>query len=43
MTYRYQLYKCPICGTVTEIVHDGVSAMICCAQFSIFLSSDFWD
>ena len=26
MTYRYQLYKCPICGTVTEIVHDGVSA-----------------
>ena len=32
MTYRYQLYKCPICGTVTEIVHDGVSAMICCGK-----------
>ena len=22
----------PICGTVTEIVHDGVSAMICCGK-----------
>ena len=32
MTYRCQLYKCPICGTVTEIVHDGVSAMICCGK-----------
>ena len=32
MTYRYQLYKRPICGTVTEIVHDGVSAMICCGK-----------
>ena len=32
MTYRYQLYRCPICGTVTEIVHDGVSAMICCGK-----------
>lgn len=32
MTFRYQLYRCPICGTVTEIVHDGVSAMICCGK-----------
>ena len=32
MTYRYELYKCPICGTVTQIVHDGVSAMICCGK-----------
>lgn len=32
MTSRYQLYRCPICGTVTEIVHNGVSAMICCGK-----------
>ena len=39
MTYRYQLYKCPICGTVTEIVHDGVSAMICWAKRWKFLTT----
>ena len=38
MTYRYQLYKCPICGTVTEIVHDGVSAIISCGKTMEVLS-----
>jgi superoxide reductase len=32
MTIIRQLYYCPICGNVTEVVFPGAEALVCCGQ-----------
>ncbi|MDP8217854.1 MAG: desulfoferrodoxin [Candidatus Theseobacter exili] len=32
MTKLRELYKCDICGNVTEIVNEGAPALVCCNQ-----------
>ncbi|MFH1664732.1 MAG: desulfoferrodoxin [Candidatus Omnitrophota bacterium] len=32
MTRLRELYRCSICGNVTEVVHEGASSLVCCGQ-----------
>ena len=32
MTEKYQIYKCNICGNITEVLHVGKGELICCGQ-----------
>lgn len=32
MAKRMEVYKCDVCGNMTEGLHDGVGIMVCCDQ-----------
>ena len=32
MTKQKQIYKCNICGNITEVLHIGIGELICCGQ-----------
>ncbi len=32
MTEINQIYKCNVCGNMTEVVHNGVGELVCCGQ-----------
>jgi superoxide reductase len=32
MTNLHQIYKCPICGNVVEVLHAGSGQLVCCGQ-----------
>jgi superoxide reductase len=32
MTEKKQIYKCEICGNITEVLHTGVGELVCCNQ-----------
>ena len=32
MTVQKQIYKCSICGNITEVLHAGVGELVCCDQ-----------
>lgn len=32
MTSLHQIYKCSICGNMTEMVHTGVGTLVCCGK-----------
>ena len=32
MTKKNQIYKCDICGNITEVLHIGVGELVCCGQ-----------
>lgn len=32
MTKQNQIYKCEICGNITEVLHVGVGELVCCGQ-----------
>ena len=32
MTKQKQIYKCNICGNITEVLHTGVGELVCCGQ-----------
>ncbi len=32
MTNIHEIYKCPICGKVVEVVHAGAGELVCCGQ-----------
>lgn len=32
MTKRLQVYKCNICGSIVEVLHEGVGQLVCCDQ-----------
>ncbi len=32
MTQLKQIYKCNICGNITEVLHTGVGELVCCGQ-----------
>ena len=32
MTQTKQIYRCPVCGNIVEVVHDGVGQLVCCGQ-----------
>ena len=31
-TKRQQVYKCALCGNITEVVHASVGELVCCGQ-----------
>lgn len=32
MTERNQVYKCPLCGNIVEVLHTGAGELVCCGQ-----------
>jgi superoxide reductase len=32
MTTRGQIWKCPICGNIIEVLHEGADALVCCGK-----------
>ena len=32
MTKKNQVYKCPLCGNIVEVVHTGAGELVCCGQ-----------
>ncbi len=32
MTNLKQIYKCPICGNIVEVLHTGAGTLVCCGQ-----------
>jgi superoxide reductase len=32
MTNLHQVYKCPICGNIVEVLHAGGGELVCCGQ-----------
>ena len=32
MTIRNQIYKCEVCGNITEVLHIGADSLVCCGQ-----------
>lgn len=32
MAEKMEVYKCEICGNMTEVVHGGAGVMVCCGQ-----------
>ena len=43
MTVLKQLYYCPICGNVTEVVFTGAEALVCCGEPMILLQENSVD
>jgi superoxide reductase len=32
MTQLHQVYKCPVCGNIVEVLHTGEGELVCCGQ-----------
>ena len=32
MTQQNQIYKCNICGNITQVLHTGAGELVCCGQ-----------
>ena len=32
MTKKNQVYKCPLCGNIVEVMHTGAGELVCCGQ-----------
>jgi len=32
MTNLHQIYKCPICGNIVEVLHTGGGELVCCGK-----------
>ena len=32
MTVKLELYKCPICGNIVQVMHEGEGELVCCGQ-----------
>jgi superoxide reductase len=32
MTKKNQIYKCPLCGNIIEVLHTGAGELVCCGQ-----------
>lgn len=43
MAKRMEVYKCEICGNMTEALHAGAGTMVCCAQNMTLLTENTTD
>ena len=43
MTEKNQVYKCEICGNMTEVLHTGSGTLVCCGQNMILLEEKTQD
>ncbi|HBI14777.1 MAG TPA: desulfoferrodoxin [Desulfobulbaceae bacterium] len=32
MTKKNEVYKCPLCGNIVEVLHTGAGELVCCGQ-----------
>lgn len=40
MAKKMEVYKCELCGNMTEGLHEGVGTMVCCAQNMTLLTEN---
>ena len=43
MAEKLEIYKCNLCGNITEVMHGGVGAMQCCGQDMVLLTENIVD
>jgi len=43
MAEKLEIYKCDICGNITEVMHGGEGAMQCCGQEMVLLTENTVD
>lgn len=43
MAKQLEVYKCPICGNIVEILHAGPGALACCGQSMELLNENTTD
>ncbi len=43
MTELNQIYKCNICGNITEMLHTGAGELVCCGQPMVLRQENFED
>jgi len=43
MTKNNEVYKCPLCGNIVEILHTGAGELVCCGQPMVLMSENTVD
>ncbi len=43
MTEINQIYRCPICGNIVEVIHTGQGQLVCCGQPMELLATKYED
>lgn len=43
MTELRQIYKCPVCGNIIEVVHEAGGTLVCCGKPMVLLSENTVD
>ncbi len=43
MAERMEVYKCEVCGNMTEVLHGGEGVMVCCEQNMTLLTANTTD
>jgi superoxide reductase len=39
MTIQHQIYRCPVCGNIVEVLHPGQGKLVCCGKPMELLTS----
>ncbi|MDA8137871.1 MAG: desulfoferrodoxin [Desulfobacteraceae bacterium] len=43
MTQRMEVYKCNLCGNITQVLHGGPGELVCCGQPMVCLKENTVD
>ena len=43
MTQRNEIYRCPICGNIVEMLNPGAGTLVCCGQPMVKLEGNVTD
>lgn len=43
MTELRQIYKCPVCGNIIEVVHEAGGTLVCCGKPMVLLAENTVD
>jgi len=43
MVTKNQIYRCPVCGNIVEVLHAGGGELVCCGKPMILLSANTTD
>jgi superoxide reductase len=43
MIAKLQIYKCPLCGNIVEVVHAGGGELVCCGQPMLLITENSVD
>ncbi len=43
MSKKLEIFKCPLCGNIVEVMHAGPGALVCCGQNMSLMSENTTD
>ena len=43
MTQRNEIYRCPICGNIVEVLHPAGGQLVCCGKPMLLLTENTVD